>query len=1735
MAPPPGSVAWWPFDETSGKTARDVIGRSDGTYVGSPAPAPGKVMRALQLNGRDYVEMPGGDLDVDRDDFSLAAWVQTSDRSGGVTVLVDKRTLGASAQGYSLWLNKGKPGVQLADGRGPARCSNDPKMSCTNYDANVAISDGAWHFIAVTVDRRSNTGGKFYVDGKSAGVFDPTIRGGSLRNSGAFRVGSVAGAPGSFFRGKIDELLFARRALGAQEVGAIYAAGSAGMCKPRLVPISGTATKVELIGETAYRVSIDGQPFSRPLPVKPRIELRYRPFEPLSGGAPAVPSALRQDDSEVWIVQFITPPIDAYRQAIKSLGGATYTFLPDQALLTWLPPEARRALQTQPFVRWMGPYHPAYKLEEALRDPLKSPRPGAATRYSIQLLDRGAFASPVLDRIKSLGGKVDMTNGVGFRIEATLTDAQLLAVARLWQVLFIDRWSPPQNDMDNVREIGGANYLTAIAGYSGQGVRGEVLDNGLRTSHGDFAAIAPVIHTGNGSINNHGTPVYAIVFGTGASDAKGRGLLPAAQGIFSSYDVLTDRHAHTAELIDATKPYHASFQTNSWGNGLTTTYSTISADFDDILFNNNLLVTQSQSNTGNTMSRPQAWAKNVVSVGGIKHFDDLNSANDQWGGSGSIGPEADGRLKPDLSNFYDATWTASNSTDTAHADFGGTSGATPITAGHFGLLFEMWADGVFSGGPGKALDVFTSRPKATTAKALMINSASQYPFTGTGSDLTRVHQGWGRADVGNLYRIARKDRWHLPLLIDQTSILAPFGIRPYTVNVGGNAADVLWFKATLVYPDPAGNPAASKHRVNDLTLRVTAPDGTSYWGNNGLNAGVSSTSGGSPNDVDTVENVFLPDGPPGDYKVEVLADAIVQDAFPATPELDSPFSLVVTRALGSCTQPPSGMIGWWAFDGLDTNAIPNPVSDIQGGHDGTSIGQIGRHAGQVRTAASFADSSYIEVPDDPALDFGASPGGDFSIDAWFSFPFGEAVGSDGAECVVAQKLEGVGPERGYSLFLLEGTPTTFQLEIADGTATIFSSQVSAMLDGWHHIAVTVDRDSSTGGHWYLDGVEITSAQFDPTPRSGSLANASTLKMGKLAEGIPWALDEVEIFGRVLTGPEVMAIYLAGSQGKCKPDVWVDDTPWYDTSLAPDTGEEPDANMLGKDIWASRAIWIRQSGTCSGTTVANHQNAEFGQTNKICVQVTNRGQRTAASTTVEAYWANPSTGLTWGTGLWTMADSKVITNLPAGGQQIAELDWTNVPDPTLSPNGHFCLVARLVSTEDPMSYPEGQDLGANVVFNNNVSWRNVNVDDLTHKTSGTATVHVRNVKREPAAIDLRFRGRDGFIVEGGVVFVDLGQLFAPWRSAGGKGHNVVLVEGTKVKLQSLPATVEGIPMAPVEDRTIVLTAQALQPLKREGKSHHYTFDVVEAITGKEVGGVSYDITARGLDADTDGDGIPDINDPDDDGDGVPDDVDTNPLDPRVGKPGCPRGAPTVVLRGLHYPKKDFPTCAAATAAAESPAALASPRYRQACAGPNGVQPPTVLGARVVSCAVSPPLSQDSVVVDVEVCCLVPCVLDAGIVAAGNTFARRPNALAQTFTPTQSGTLTQVTHGLQSISTITSYDLLITTTSSGMPTWNGGPHTGPNVLYSTPAPVTIFSTNAMVNGAVPITPGLHLTAGTIYALVLIPGPPANGLMAWRGNSSAGSYRAGSAYELNGTVWSVPTTGPKDHGFKLNGTCP
>jgi len=653
-----------------------------------------------------------------------------------------------------------------------------------------------------------------------------------------------------------------------------------------------------------YSATIDGLTFSEPRILERTLELRYARFDPAQG-QPPVPGELTAGvDTKLWIVQFDIPPLPEFRKGVIQAGGGVHQFLPFNAYVVRIPTdEARQAIAALPYVRAVVAYQPAYRLDETLRAKL-FPLPGQSDgngarggkdggqsvprKYYVQLVDRAmSFKQPVAEAIRAAGGRIDNLP-VGDRIiTATLTRTQLAAILRLDQVLWIDEWTPVGTDMDLMRSIGGANWVRDNLGFTGQGVRGEVIDLGLRTTHVDFQSPAPIIHGTQSGDQSHGTCTYGIIFGKGVANAAGLGMIPGAeQGFFADWDFTSDRWAQAQQLVNPDGIYRAVFQSSSVGNTQTTAYTSISSTMDDVIFDHDLLMCQSQSNTGTQSSRPQAWAKNMVSIGGIEHHNNLNLGDDCWCNAASIGPAADGRVKPDLSFHNEAIFTTSSSSNNSYTtSFGGTSSATPIAAGHFGLLFQMWHEGVF-GSFGQMDTVFASRPHSTTAKALMINTARQYAFSPSNPTNNRFRQGWGVPNVQDLYQIGSN-----AYVVNEGQVLAPLATMSYNFSV---AAGAPFFKTTMIYADIAGTTSALIHRINDLDLKVIAPSGAIYWGNSGASSGPWTTAGGLRNSRDTVENVFVQNPEAGVWTVTVIAAEVTQDSHVETAAIDADYALVST-------------------------------------------------------------------------------------------------------------------------------------------------------------------------------------------------------------------------------------------------------------------------------------------------------------------------------------------------------------------------------------------------------------------------------------------------------------------------------------------------------------------------------------------------------------------------------------------------------------------------------------------------------------------------------------------------------------------------------------------------------------------------------------------------------------------------------------------------------------------------
>jgi Concanavalin A-like lectin/glucanases superfamily len=254
--PPPNTtmVAWYSFDTVAGTlplTPNLATGNS-GEVFGATL-VPGEVARALSFNGsNNYVESPSsivtnfgpaalsnctgsGSYSSCSGDFSIDAWIQVSPAvASSQTVIVDKRSGSQPAIfGYALFLNPSSSGglelgLQLADGL---------NTGFTNFLSGVVsppLTDGRWHHIAVTVQRKVALGILWYHNGVPFGnPGDPTTRQGSLANASPLRIGTRTAAPPltGWFKGNLDELEIFNRVLTPAEVRGIHGAGPSGKCK----------------------------------------------------------------------------------------------------------------------------------------------------------------------------------------------------------------------------------------------------------------------------------------------------------------------------------------------------------------------------------------------------------------------------------------------------------------------------------------------------------------------------------------------------------------------------------------------------------------------------------------------------------------------------------------------------------------------------------------------------------------------------------------------------------------------------------------------------------------------------------------------------------------------------------------------------------------------------------------------------------------------------------------------------------------------------------------------------------------------------------------------------------------------------------------------------------------------------------------------------------------------------------------------------------------------------------------------------------------------------------------------------------------------------------------------------------------------------------------------------------------------------------------------------------------
>jgi hypothetical protein len=219
-----------------------------------------------------------------------------------------------------------------------------------------------------------------------------------------------------------------------------------------------------------------------------------------------------------------------------------------------------------------------------------------------------------------------------------------------------------------------------------------------------------------------------------------------------------------------------------------------------------------------------------------------------------------------------------------------------------------------------------------------------------------------------------------------------------------------------------------------------------------------------------------------------------------------------------CISPPAGLSGWWPGDG--------DASDLIFGRGGKFWGGATTGSGLVGLAFKLdGDGDFIEVPDDPGLNFGP---GDFTVDLWVNFE-----DTSGEQVLLEKFIQNL---NGWTL--TKTSRDVLRLALYDGSGGEFDLDSAPLViqpHVWYHFAAT--RLGSLV-NLYMNGVKVAS---DPDFVLMNLNSSTSLKIGRRGDDggfyLNGRIDEFEIFnGTALTDEQVMAIFNAGSAGKCKDNI-----------------------------------------------------------------------------------------------------------------------------------------------------------------------------------------------------------------------------------------------------------------------------------------------------------------------------------------------------------------------------------------------------------------------------------------------------------------------------------------------------------------------------------------------------------------------------------------------------------------------
>ena len=525
---------------------------------------------------------------------------------------------------------------------------------------------------------------------------------------------------------------------------------------------------------------------------------------------------------------------------------------------TWLVrlsnPSDMTNLQNDDSIRWAGPMMPGWRVSDSIDSYTEYISAIPAVDLQTEALEGLAHDLVMMGADEAWCGKHLCEIKGQINLESLARDGRII-------------WSEQAFELRLTNAVAGAivgipEISNSSLGLDGSGEKISFTDTGIDQTHPDLAGRIAGVYTQFGldpspadSNGGHGTHVALTIAGDGSGDSSATGIAPesyiVAYALEHDPSGIFGRIGSIYDMLNHAEQEGSRVAVNAWGlNGNYGAYTADSRSVDVFVHDNPefLPIFSAGDDEGQNASKVMApsTAKNVLSVGASTTNPAGSVAN-----FSAQGPTLDSRVKPDLvapgvsicSGRAEAasapigltcgTGTHATSGNPLYMSISGSSQATAVAGGSVSLIREFIRE-----------DVGISSPSASLLKAASINGAIDLGAP----DIPNSNEGWGQISVSNSV-MPEYNGNALSTFHDNSRTLSAGFSTLYQFDMDPTSG----IDVTLVWTDVAGSvnaPQGESRLVNDLDLKLTAPDGSIYKGN------VFSNGFSTPNGVhDSVNNV----------------------------------------------------------------------------------------------------------------------------------------------------------------------------------------------------------------------------------------------------------------------------------------------------------------------------------------------------------------------------------------------------------------------------------------------------------------------------------------------------------------------------------------------------------------------------------------------------------------------------------------------------------------------------------------------------------------------------------------------------------------------------------------------------------------------------------------------------------------------------------------------------------------